>query len=174
MNYKEFRFRWVSWISSQFSVVRDLSFDWLIFILVMLHGPLTAHTCKVQWRFFFLPLLGKENVEVLFLHKAFLFKKGWMLWKFSALKFKVINVRSALKFCWREHCEVQLKCIKLIQRIARTIEIRNLYNLAFLIGFLRWNKMRMLALTPLFTLKHFIFHAFWEFAGNSSRTIFIY
>lgn len=133
-----------------------------------MQGPMTI---------FFLPLLGKENVKVLFLYRAFLFKKGWILWKLSALKFKVINVRSALKFCWRQHSEVQLhvKCIKLIQRIiARTIEIRNLYNLVLLIGFLRWNKMRMLALTPIFTIKHFIFHAFWEIVGNSSRAIFIY
>lgn len=88
---------------------------------------------------------GKENVKVLHvvLYPAFLFKKSWIIWKLSALKFKVINV-SALKFTERELIEVKLKCIFQIQRIfAMVIEIRNIYNLVFLIGFLRWNKTCM-------------------------------
>lgn len=56
MDYEEFRFCWVSWISSHLSVVTICSlsnmleqFD-LIFILVMLHGLLNAQTCKAQWQ----------------------------------------------------------------------------------------------------------------------------
>lgn len=142
MDYEEFRFRWVSWISSYLSVVTICSlsnmleqFD-LIFILVMLHGLLNAQTCKAQWQ-------RKCQSSTCSSIPAFLFKKSWIIWKLSALKFKVINV-SALKFTERKLIEVKLKCIFQIQRIfAMVIEIRNIYNLVFLIRFLRWNKTRM-------------------------------